>query len=73
MKGLFKNKPRTPAELVRVTRDMLSTLDAMPQSRVDARKEEKVLQLVAASNFASVSKCVQFSSQVSEPFASAPW
>ncbi|OAE34007.1 hypothetical protein AXG93_3891s1200 [Marchantia polymorpha subsp. ruderalis] len=64
MKGLFKNKPRTPAELVRVTRDMLSTLDAMPQSRVDARKEEKVLQLVAASNFASVSKCVQFSSQV---------
>ncbi|KAG6552555.1 hypothetical protein Mapa_005865 [Marchantia paleacea] len=45
MKGLFKNKPRTPAELVRVTRDMLSTLDSMPQSRVDARKEEKLNDL----------------------------
>ncbi|KAL3683049.1 hypothetical protein R1sor_001071 [Riccia sorocarpa] len=45
MKGLFKNKPRTPAELVRVTREMLMTLESLPQARVEARKEDKLNDL----------------------------
>ncbi|KAL2611751.1 hypothetical protein R1flu_023443 [Riccia fluitans] len=46
MKGLFKNKPRTPAELVRVSRDMLIALEAVSQARVEARKEDKVISLL---------------------------
>lgn len=44
MKGLFKSKPRTPAELVRQTRDLLAYVDANPNPR-DGKRDEKVSRL----------------------------
>jgi hypothetical protein len=41
MKGIFKSKPRTPAELVRATRELLAFVDTSPVSR-ETKKEEKV-------------------------------
>lgn len=43
MKGLFKSKPRTPADVVRQTRELLIFLDLHSGSRGgDAKREEKV-------------------------------
>jgi hypothetical protein len=43
MKGLFKSKPRTPADVVRQTRELLIYLDLHSASRgADAKREEKV-------------------------------
>ena len=42
MKGIFKSKPRTPAELVRATRELLAYVDTFPVSR-ETKREEKVL------------------------------
>lgn len=44
MKGLFKSKPRTPADLVRQTRDLLLYADrstSLPDLR-ESKREEKV-------------------------------
>lgn len=41
MKGLFKSKPRTPPELVRLTREHLINVD-LNTSISDAKREEKV-------------------------------
>lgn len=45
MKGLFKSKPRTPAELVRYMRELLIFIDRGAQTREQKRekqREEKV-------------------------------
>lgn len=43
MKGLFKSKPRTPADVVRQTRELLVYLDLNSGPRSgDAKREEKV-------------------------------
>ncbi|PKA58218.1 Putative MO25-like protein [Apostasia shenzhenica] len=44
MKGLFKAKPRTPAELVRQTRDLLVYIDHNWNTR-EAKREEKMTEL----------------------------
>ncbi|XP_074589634.1 putative MO25-like protein At5g47540 isoform X2 [Curcuma longa] len=44
MKTLFKSKPRTPAELVRQTRDLLVYVDANPKPR-DGKRDEKMIEL----------------------------
>lgn len=41
MKGLFKSKPRTPADVVRQTRDLLIYAQRTPDSR-ESKREEKV-------------------------------
>ena len=42
MKGLFKSKPRTPADVVRQTRDLLIYVDQSSSSLSDSKREEKV-------------------------------
>eukprot|EP00249_Psilotum_nudum_P016487 c25850_g1_i1 orf=772-1794(+) len=44
MKGLFKAKPRTPAELVRSTSELLALIDLLLASR-DPKREEKMTEL----------------------------
>ncbi|XP_057954675.1 putative MO25-like protein At5g47540 isoform X2 [Malania oleifera] len=44
MKGLFKSKPRTPAELVRQTRDLLIYADRNTETR-EHKREEKMSEL----------------------------
>ncbi|CAL9083229.1 unnamed protein product [Musa acuminata var. zebrina] len=46
MKGLFKSKPRTPAEIVRHTRELLIYVDLNSNSR-DTKREEKVNHPIA--------------------------
>lgn len=41
MKALFKSKPKTPADLVRHTRDLLMLADRAADTR-DSKREEKV-------------------------------
>ncbi|ONK59774.1 uncharacterized protein A4U43_C08F10500 [Asparagus officinalis] len=51
MKGLFKSKPRTPAEIVRQTRDLLIYFDRPPaaassaSSSRESKREEKMAEL----------------------------
>ena len=42
MKGLFKSKPKTPADLVRQTRDLLIYVDRGPDATRETKREEKV-------------------------------
>ncbi|XP_073103542.1 putative MO25-like protein At5g47540 isoform X2 [Elaeis guineensis] len=44
MKGLFKSKPRTPADVVRQTRDLLIYVDINWNTR-EAKREEKMAEL----------------------------
>ncbi|KAK9285509.1 hypothetical protein L1049_024703 [Liquidambar formosana] len=44
MKGLFKSKPRTPAELVRLTRELLIYADRNTETR-ESKREEKMSEL----------------------------
>ncbi|RZS18539.1 hypothetical protein BHM03_00050831, partial [Ensete ventricosum] len=46
MKGLFKSKPRTPADIVRHTRELLIYVDLNSNSR-DTKREEKVNDPIA--------------------------
>jgi hypothetical protein len=48
MKGLFKSKPRTPAEVVRQTRDLLLYVQRAPDTR-ESKREEKVRLLLFGS------------------------
>ncbi|XP_020530703.1 putative MO25-like protein At5g47540 isoform X2 [Amborella trichopoda] len=67
MKGLFKSKPRTPAELVRQTRDLLVYVDVYWNSR-EAKKEEKMADL---SKLIRELKSILYGSSESEPIAEA--
>ncbi|KAI0525012.1 hypothetical protein KFK09_004402 [Dendrobium nobile] len=44
LKGLFKSKPRTPAEIVRQTRNLLVYMD-MKSNTHDVKREEKIAEL----------------------------
>lgn len=41
MKNLFKHKPKTPTELIRLTRDLLLFFDGNTETR-ESKREEKV-------------------------------
>lgn len=45
MKSLFKSKPRTPAELVRHTRDLLVFFDRDAEDARESKREEKMAEL----------------------------
>ncbi|KAL9254033.1 putative MO25-like protein [Drosera capensis] len=45
MKSLFKSKPRTPAELVRHTRDLLVFFDRDAEGERESKREEKMAEL----------------------------
>ncbi|KAF3790701.1 putative MO25-like protein [Nymphaea thermarum] len=67
MKGLFKSKPRTPAEIVRQTRDLLVYADLHWESR-EAKKEEKLADL---NKHIRELKCILYGNSEAEPVAEA--
>ncbi|KAJ8499388.1 hypothetical protein OPV22_009940 [Ensete ventricosum] len=67
MKGLFKSKPRTPADIVRHTRELLIYVDLNSNSR-DTKREEKMAEL--CKNIREL-KSVLYGNSESEPVAEA--
>ncbi|CAL9065205.1 putative MO25-like protein At5g47540 [Musa acuminata AAA Group] len=67
MKGLFKSKPRTPAEIVRHTRELLIYVDLNSNSR-DTKREEKMAEL--CKNIREL-KSILYGNSDSEPVAEA--
>ncbi|XP_042389643.1 putative MO25-like protein At5g47540 isoform X1 [Zingiber officinale] len=67
MKGLFKPKPRTPADIVRHTRELLVYIDLNANSR-DPKREEKMLEL--CKNIREL-KFVLYGNSESEPVVEA--
>ncbi|KAK9133037.1 hypothetical protein Scep_012565 [Stephania cephalantha] len=71
MKGLFKSKPKTPAELVRQTRDLLIYLDLNSASAApgkEAKREEKMAEL---SKLIRELKSILYGNSESEPISEA--
>ncbi|KAK9151408.1 hypothetical protein Syun_009717 [Stephania yunnanensis] len=71
MKGLFKSKPKTPAELVRQTRDLLVYLDLNSASAApgkEAKREEKMAEL---SKLIRELKSILYGNSESEPISEA--
>lgn len=54
MKSLFKSKPRTPADLVRQTRDLLIFVDLGGPDTKESKRDEKVLLLIFLMHFLRV-------------------
>ncbi|KAL8488058.1 hypothetical protein ACS0TY_024366 [Phlomoides rotata] len=50
MKGLFKSKPKTPADLVRQTRDLLIFVDHGGPDTKESKRDEKTLYIPNAMN-----------------------
>ncbi|XP_062013611.1 putative MO25-like protein At5g47540 [Rosa rugosa] len=67
MKGLFKSKPRTPADVVRQTRDLLIYAQRSPDSR-ESKREEKMAEL--CKNIREL-KCILYGNSESEPVSEA--
>ncbi|KAH7404860.1 hypothetical protein KP509_15G047500 [Ceratopteris richardii] len=67
MKGIFKSKPRTPAELVRSTRELLAYVD-MPTLSKDGKREEKMAEL--GKNIREM-KVILYGNSESEPVPEA--
>ncbi|KAF6161921.1 hypothetical protein GIB67_014123 [Kingdonia uniflora] len=67
MKGLFKSKPRTPAETVRLTRELLIYADINSNSR-EAKREEKMSEL---SKLIRELKSILYGSSEAEPVSEA--
>ncbi|CAL9213200.1 unnamed protein product [Arabidopsis halleri] len=70
MKGLFKSKPRTPADLVRQTRDLLLYADrstSLPDLR-ESKREEKMAEL--SRNIRDM-KSILYGNSEAEPVAEA--
>ncbi|XP_074574042.1 putative MO25-like protein At5g47540 [Curcuma longa] len=67
MKGLFKSKPRTPADIVRHTRELLIYIDLNANSR-DPKREEKMSEL--CKNIREL-KFVLYGDSASEPVVEA--
>ncbi|KAM1562452.1 hypothetical protein TB1_005356 [Malus domestica] len=67
MKGLFKSKPRTPADIVRQTRDLLVYAQRAPDSR-ESKREEKMSEL--CKNIREL-KSILYSNSESEPVSEA--
>ncbi|XP_072990716.1 putative MO25-like protein At5g47540 isoform X1 [Typha latifolia] len=65
MKGLFKSKPRTPADVVRQTRELLIYVDLHYNSR-DPKREEKMGEL--SKNIREL-KSILYGNSESEPVA----
>ncbi|KAM1008991.1 hypothetical protein ACFX2J_005336 [Malus domestica] len=63
MKGLFKSKLRTPADIVRQTRDLLVYAQRAPDSR-ESKREEKMSEL--CKNIREL-KSILYGSSDSEP------
>ncbi|KAL6856198.1 hypothetical protein ACP4OV_019000 [Aristida adscensionis] len=69
MKGLFKPKPRTPADVVRQTRELLVYVDVHSGSRSgDAKREEKMAEL--SKNIREL-KSILYGNGESEPVTEA--
>ncbi|TVU38185.1 hypothetical protein EJB05_11541 [Eragrostis curvula] len=69
MKGLFKSKPRTPADVVRQTRELLVYLDLNSGPRSgDAKREEKMAEL--SKNIREL-KSILYGNGESEPVTEA--
>lgn len=66
MKGLFKSKPRTPAEIVRLTRDLLVQFDM--DSIRESKRDEKMAEL---SKLIRDLKCILYGNSEAEPVAEA--
>ncbi|XP_068634115.1 putative MO25-like protein At5g47540 [Aristolochia californica] len=67
MKGLFKSKPKTPAEVVRQTRDLLAVIDLNLYPR-EGKKEEKMAEL---SKLIRELKSILYGNSESEPVSEA--
>ncbi|XP_058081567.1 putative MO25-like protein At5g47540 isoform X2 [Magnolia sinica] len=67
MKGLFKSKPKTPAELVRQTRELLIYADLNSNPR-EAKREEKMAEL---SKLIRELKSILYGNSESEPVTEA--
>ncbi|KAM1108733.1 hypothetical protein ACFX13_005439 [Malus domestica] len=67
MKGLFKSKPRTPADIVRQTRDLLVYAQRAPDSR-ESKREEKMSEL--CKNIREL-KSILYGNSESEPVSEA--
>ncbi|XP_077232545.1 putative MO25-like protein At5g47540 [Tasmannia lanceolata] len=67
MKGLFKSKPRTPAELVRLTRELLLYVDINSNSK-EAKREEKMAEL---GKLIRELKSILYGNSESEPVSEA--
>ncbi|KAF3576378.1 hypothetical protein DY000_02030078 [Brassica cretica] len=70
MKGLFKSKPRTPADIVRQTRDLLLYADrskSLPDLR-ESKREEKMVEL--SRNIRDM-KSILYGNSEAEPVAEA--
>ncbi|KAG0455593.1 hypothetical protein HPP92_024579 [Vanilla planifolia] len=67
MKGLFKSKPRTPAELVRQTRELLMYIDLHWSTR-EAKREEKMAEL---SKLIRELKSILYGNSEAEPVSEA--
>ncbi|XXG44822.1 hypothetical protein AAC387_Pa02g0071 [Persea americana] len=70
MKGLFKSKPKTPVELVRLVRDhlMYISCDANWNCRDVGKREEKMIELF---KLIWEIKCVLYGNDMSEPIPEA--
>ncbi|XAR65744.1 hypothetical protein NMG60_11009954 [Bertholletia excelsa] len=67
MKSLFKPKPKTPAELVRQTRDLLIYVDRTSDTR-DPKREEKIVEL---SKLIRELKSILYGNNDAEPVSEA--
>ncbi|KAL0443024.1 UNVERIFIED_CONTAM: putative MO25-like protein [Sesamum latifolium] len=67
MKALFKSKPKTPADLVRQTRDLLIFVDQGPDTK-ESKRDEKMAEL---SKLIRDLKQVLYGDSESEPVAEA--
>ncbi|XP_004293374.1 PREDICTED: putative MO25-like protein At5g47540 [Fragaria vesca subsp. vesca] len=68
MKGLFKSKPRTPADVVRQTRDLLIYAQRGGTDSRESKREEKMAEL--SKNIREL-KCILYGNSESEPVSEA--
>ncbi|KAL6207225.1 hypothetical protein ACLB2K_024469 [Fragaria x ananassa] len=68
MKGLFKSKPRTPADVVRQTRDLLIYAQRGGTDSRESKREEKTVEL--SKNIREL-KCILYGNSESEPVSEA--
>jgi len=68
MKGLFKSKPKTPADVVRQTRDLLLYAQRVPSDSRESKRDEKMAEL--SKNIREL-KTILYGNSESEPVAEA--
>ncbi|KAF9610252.1 hypothetical protein IFM89_021576 [Coptis chinensis] len=67
MKGLFKSKPKTPTEIVRLTRELLKFVDLNSFPK-EWKRDEKMSEL---SKYLRELKCILYGSSEAEPVSEA--